>query len=192
MAAIVAAAREPSIGAMRLLWWRDALTGLDAPDAPVPPEPLLAAAAAELVRPARLSGEAVSAIEEGWSALLDADEPGEAEIAVHGEHRGRPLFVMAATLLGALPDDVGTAGEGWALADLGHHLKRTEARRIARARAAELLAGVDIRRWPASLRPLGLLVLLARPDAAMPAGRIRRQGSPKRMLRALAYRLTGR
>ena len=28
--------------------------------------------------------------------------------------------------------------------------------------------------------------------AAMPAGQMRRQGSPRRMLRALAYRLTGR
>jgi phytoene synthase len=191
MASIVAAAREPSIGAMRLIWWRDALTGLDTPGATVPAEPLLAAAAEHLL-PAGPSGETVSAIEEGWSVLLDVEEPGEAEIAAHGEHRGRPLFVMAAAMLGAVPDDIGEAGEGWALADLGHHLRDGEARRFARARAAKLLAGVDIRRWPASLRPLGLLVLLARQDSAMPAGQMRRQGSPKRMFRALAYRLTGR
>ncbi|MET0376783.1 MAG: squalene/phytoene synthase family protein, partial [Rhizorhabdus sp.] len=44
MAAIVAAAREPAIGAMRLLWWRDALAKLDDAEAPVPAEPLLEAA----------------------------------------------------------------------------------------------------------------------------------------------------
>lgn len=190
MAAIVAAAREPSIGAMRLIWWRDALARLNS-DATVPAEPLLAAAA-ELLLPAGASGESVSAIEEGWSALLDAEAPGEAEIAAHGAQRGRPLFVIAATLLGAEPDDIGDAGEGWALADLGHHLRDIEARRFARDRAAALLATVDLHRWPASLRSLGLLVLLARKDAAMPADRMRRQGSPGRLLRALAYRLTGR
>jgi phytoene synthase len=191
MAAIVASARESSIGAMRLIWWRDALTRLDLPDAPVPAEPLLTAAAEHLL-PGGPSGEMVSAIEEGWSALLDADEPGEAEIFAHGEHRGRPLIMMSAALLGAVPDDIGKAGEGWALADLGHHLRGVEARRFARTRAAGLLADVQPGSWPASLRPLGLLILLARLDAAMPADRMRRQGSPKRMFRALAYRLTGR
>lgn len=191
MALIVAAAREPAIGAMRLIWWRDALARLDTPDAPVPAEPLLAAAAEHLL-PAGLSGKALSAIEEGWSALLDAGEPGEAEIDAHGEHRGRPLFALAAHILGAVPDDVARAGEGWALADLGHRLRGIEARRFARCRAAERLAGVDIARWPGSLRPLGLLVLLARQDAAMPAEAVRRQGAPKRMLRALAYRVAGR
>lgn len=191
MAAIVAAAREPSIGAMRLLWWRDALIRLDERDANVPAEPLLTAAAEHLL-PAGTSGTSVSAIEEGWAALLDAEEPGEAEIIAHGEQRGRPLFMISAALLGAVPDDIGSAGEAWALADLGHHLRNTEARRYARTRAAKLLAGVDHGGWPASLRPLGLLILLARLDAAIPADRMRRQGSPKRMFRALAYRLTGR
>lgn len=191
MAAIVAAAREPAIGAMRLVWWRDTLARLDAPDAPVPAEPLLAAVAEHLI-PSRLTGEAVAALEEGWSTLLDAEEPGEAEIAAHGERRGRLLFALAATLLGGLPDDISCAGEGWALTDLGHRLRGIEARSFARARAAAQLADVDIARWPPSLRPLGLLVVLARIDAAMPARRIRRQGAPKRMFRALAYRLTGR
>ena len=191
MASIVAAAREPAIGAMRLIWWRDALAGLDTPGAPVPAEPLLSAAVEQLL-PIRLSGTAIAAIEEGWSALLDGAELGESEIAAHGEHRGGQLFALAARLLGAMPDDVARAGEGWALADLGHRLSGIEQRHFARTRAAERLRDVDIGRWPAALRPLGLLVLMARWDAAMPAGQMRRQGAPKRMFRALAYRLTGR
>lgn len=192
MGTIVAAAGEPAIGAMRLVWWRDALIGLDRRDHAVPAEPLLAAAADQLI-PAGLSGTAIARIEEGWSALLDAEEPGAPEIAAHGEHRGGPLFALAATLLGAsLVEDVALAGEGWALADLGHRLRGADARRFARTRAAGRLARVSIARWPAALRPLGLLVLLARQDAAMPADRLRRQGAPGRLLRALAYRLTGR
>ncbi len=191
LGAIVAAAREPTIGAMRLLWWRDALTRLDDPAAPQPAEPLLAAISTTLL-PTGTSGEALSAIEEGWAALLDEEEPGETEILDHAEARGGPLFALSATLLGTLPDDAAQAGEGWALADLGHRLRDAEARRFARTRAAERLAGVDIVKWSKALRPLGLLVILARADAALATDQQRRQGSPKRLFRALAYRLTGR
>jgi len=140
MGTIVATAREPAIGAMRLLWWRDALTGLDTPGAMPPAEPLL--------------GEMM--------------------------------------LLGAVPEDAGRAGEGWALADLGHRLSDPAARHFAREQAADRLEEVAVGRWPAALRPLGLLATFARGDAAMPAARLRRQGSPKRLFRGLAYRLTGR
>jgi phytoene synthase len=191
MGAIVAAAREPAIGAMRLIWWRDALTRLDEAGLPVPAEPLLAAAAGQLL-PAGLPGGSVAMIEEGWAALLEQEVPSEAEIIAHGERRGRPLFALSAALLGAVPEDIGRAGEGWALAELGHRLRDPEARRFARAAAAERLDEVAIDRWTAALRPLGLLTLLARRDAAMPVEELRRQGSPKRMFRALAYRLTGR
>lgn len=191
MAAIVASAREPAIGAMRLLWWRDALVGLDDPNSPVPAEPLLGAIAATLL-PAGLTGNRLSAIEEGWSALLEAAEPGEAEMEAHAAGRGGRLFTLSAALLGGGPDDAARAGEGWALADLGHRLRDLEARRFARTRAAERLGGVDIARWPVMLKPLGMLVVLARQDAALPAEQLRRQGAPKRLFRALAYRVTGR
>ena len=191
MAAITAAAREPAIAAMRLIWWRDALIRLDAADAPVPAEPLLTMAAATLL-PAGLTGRSLAEIEQGWAALLQHEPPGEAEIIGHAEGRGAPLFTMSATLLGAMPADIAEAGEGWALADLGHRLRDTDGRGLARSLAAGRLAQVDIRRWPATLKPLGLLVLLARQDAALPADRLRRQGAPKRLFRGLAYRLTGR
>lgn len=191
MAAITATAREPAIAAMRLMWWRDALIQLDADDAPSPAEPLLAAAAGALL-PAGIPGRSLSEIEQGWAALLDHEPPSKPEIIGHADGRGAPLFTMSAALLGATPADVGEAGAGWALADLGHRLRDIDGRHVARSIAAARLAHVDIRRWPAILKPLGLLVLLAREDAAMPAGRLRRQGAPKRLLRGLAYRLTGR
>lgn len=191
MAAIVAAAREPTIGEIRLLWWRDALIKLDDANAPVPAEPLLNIAATRLVATG-LQGAAIAGIEEGWSALLEAEEPGETEIAAHGEKRGALLFALSARLLGTVPDDVGHAGEGWALADLGHRMRSATARQFARDRATTALKQVNIARWPSALRPLGLLAILARSDAAMPADQLRRQGAPKRLFRALAYRLIGR
>lgn len=191
MGLIVAATHEPTIGAMRLIWWRDALTRLDMAEAEAPAEPLLAAIAACL-RPAGPSGEALAALEDGWAALLEEEEPGEVQILTHAARRGGPLFELSAGLLGVAPADLALAGEGWALADLGHRLRYASARQFARSQAAERLRAVDIGRWPAQLRPLGLLALLARQDAALPADKFRRQGSPKRLLRALAYRLTGR
>lgn len=191
MGAIVAAAREPAIGAMRLLWWRDALARLDDREAPVPAEPLLEAAARLLVD-ADIAGTALAGIEEGWAALLDSEEPGDAEIVAHGDLRGARLFALSAQLLGGIPDDAARAGMGWALADLGHRLRDPDGRRFARDRALAMLADVDIGRWPATLRPLGLLTVLARRDARMPPAELRRQGAPKRLFRALAYRLTRR
>ncbi len=191
MGAIVAAAREPAIGAMRLMWWRDALAALDAPGARAPAEPLLIALE-KMVLPRGATGVALGAIEEGWSALLDEEEPGIEAIMLHGRARGGALFAACATLLGADADGVERAGEGWALADLGHRLRSAEARGFARARARALLATVPLRGWPAALRAIGLLAVLAKRDAAMPVEVTRQQGSPGRVLRAFAYGLTGR
>lgn len=191
MAAIVAAAREPAIGAMRLLWWRDALARLDDIHAPVPAEPLLVRAAALCVS-GGVKGADLAGIEEGWSALLDAEEPDEAAIRLHGAARGARLFAIAATVLGSVTHDIAPAGEGWALADLGHRLRGQDARAFARQLAMKRLAAVDVRHWPSPLRPLGVLTLLARRDAASPPANLRRQGAPGRVLRAAVYGMTGR
>jgi len=188
LGAIVAAAREPAIGAMRLLWWRDALIRLDDPAAIVPAEPLLAAIAEQLL-PAGLSGAALAELEEGWAALLDDAEPGEDAILHHGAWRGGRLFVLSAKLLGDESDDIVIGGEGWALADLSHRLSFAEGRAFARRTAREKLAAIMPGRWPG---PLGMLILLAKRDAAMPAAKQRRQGSPARLARSLVYYIFGR
>jgi phytoene synthase len=191
MAGIVAAAREPTIGTMRLIWWRDALIRLDHPGVPVAAEPLLASVAA-LSGYYGIRGTDLALMEEGWSALLEADNPDEAAIRLHGAARGGHLFVIAGQVLGANANDLAAAGEGWALADLGHRLRDIQARGVARRLAAERLNQVAIGRWSRSLRPLGLLTLLAKRDAAVGAAIIRRQGAPARILRAAFYGLTGR
>lgn len=185
---IVATAREPMVGAIRLAWWREALEALDR-DRP-PPEPLLQELS-KTVLPAGISGAELAAIEAGWAALLASDPPDRASIERHGRLRGRPLFALAARVLtGAECTEAATAGEGWALADLAARIGDPGAAAIANARAADLLSSLSGFRWPVALRPLGALAMLARHDATS-AG-IRRQGSPLRVARAMLHRLTGR
>jgi 15-cis-phytoene synthase len=185
---VVAAAREPMIGAIRLAWWREALEALD--HAPPPPEPLLVEIAATLL-PEGISGKALAEIEAGWAALLQSDPPDDDAIENHGRLRGWPLFFLAARLLaGAGCEQAGRAGEGWALADLGSRLSDPAAAARANARAAAVLRELTGFRWPAALRPLGALAMLARQDATSPQAR--RQGSPARLARIMFHRLTGR
>ncbi len=85
---IVASTREPMIGEMRLVWWRDALVRLDG-SAP-PGEPLLQALSRDVL-PAGLTGAEMSAMEEGWAVLLPADHVGPSERAIHARARRPPL-----------------------------------------------------------------------------------------------------
>lgn len=176
---IALVARDPTIGLMRLTWWADALTRLDA--APVPAEPLLRALARD-VPESGVSGAALAGLVDGWFRILD----GEADLAAYAAERGAGLFALAARLLGAQDARAAQVGEGWVLADLarGWPALADPARVMARRR----LAGCYERRWPTALRPLGALGLLARSDLDPK----NRPGSPRRIARLLAHRLTGR
>ena len=187
LGAIVSAAREPTIGLLRLAWWREALERLDR--APAPAEPLLSAVADQLI-PKGVSGAALAALEQGWAALLDG-EPDPEALARHGREHGGRLFEAAATLLAPsvpLPG-VAAAGTGWGLADLADHHSNGSVRAEARRQAAVALAAAPTR-WPGPLRPLGALTLMARRDLARDGPPDR--GSPGRVARMLAMRLTGR
>jgi len=183
LAGIVAATTEPTIGLIRLAWWREALERLDREDPPA--EPLLQALAE--LRPLGVSGQALSEIEDGWAALLEGDAD-DAAMARHATARGATLFVLAGRLLQADPDPrLAAAGQGWALADLGHRHSSADVRERARTKARATFPRTG---WPKALRPLGMLATLARADAGVSG--TRRQGAPGRLLRMLALRLTGR
>ncbi len=186
MGAIVATTTEPMIGLMRLAWWREALEKLD--HDPAPAEPLLRDIATHIL-PHGVFGASLGAIEDGWAALLDEEDQARA-VARHGRERGRWLFAAAATILGVQDSRLGIAGEGWALADLAHRHSKEEVRALARDKARKVLAMIPPRRWPRRARPLAMLAALAGTDATGEGAR--RQGSPKRMLRMLVMRLTGR
>jgi phytoene synthase len=184
MGAIVGTTTEPMIGLMRLAWWREALERLDR-DKP-PAEPLLALLAMHVL-PHHVTGQALSDIEGGWTALIDGGD----DVALrHGQERGRGLFVAAARLLGATDDRLPKAGEAWALADLAHRHSDEAVRAAARSRAVDAAKAIAGGGWSGAARPLAALAVLAARDAADPGPR--RQGSPGRLLRMLALRLTGR
>ncbi len=182
---IVATTTEPMIGLVRLAWWREALETLDT--APTAGEPLLQQLAGTLS--ARVSPATLAAIEDGWAAMLDGGMDADA-IARHGRERGGALFRAAADWLGAADADIEAAGAGWALADLGHRHSDATVRETARAQANALLAPLRARRWSRAALPLAALATLAARDAATTGAR--RQGSPARLLRLLALRLTRR
>lgn len=102
LADVVTSSSQPALGAIRLVWWREALEKLD--HHPAPPEPRLQAVVAELL-PRGVSGAALARLEDGWATLLDEEPDGERVRA-----RGEALFAIGAKLLGG--DDPGLAPAG--------------------------------------------------------------------------------
>jgi phytoene synthase len=187
LGSILAGGREPMISRIKLAWWREALEKLDREAAPA--EPALQSAAAAIL-PRGVTGAELAAMEEGWSVLL-ADEALTADdLALYAAARGARLFRAGAILLGGASDAATEqAGEAWALVDLARHSGNQPdadaALEAARARFAE-------RRWPARLRPLGMLAALSRRDAEPDRPRWEEPGAPRRMARMMRHRLTGR
>ena len=184
LGAVLVVGREPMISRIRLAWWRESLEKLDL--APPPAEPVLESVARFLL-PAGLSGAGLAGMEAGWSVLADPGPLSANDLDVHARKRGGLLFDFAARLLGAATSDIAAGGETWALVDLARRSSNPAeaAAALAAARARPMPA-----RWPAPLRPLGMLAFLARRDAER--GTVERQGSPQRVLRMLGHRLTGR
>lgn len=178
MADVVEKASEPTLAAIKLAWWRDRLEALDQGE--VPAEPRLQAVASELL-PRGVTGEALAAIEPGWSTMLD-EYPSRDLI----DTRGAAVFRAAAKLLNAPVDDelaqAGTLYSSWDLA--------------RRERSyAQLLLGPPIRemRFPREVRPITALAALAVRDMRRPGllG-LEQEATPGRALALLRHRLTGR
>lgn len=186
LGAVLASGREPMISRIRLAWWRDSLEKLDRE--PAPAEPVLEALARHLL-PAGIAGAELAAMAEGWAILLKPDPLLADDLDAYAAARGGSLFRFSARLLGASDQPVEAGGEAWALADLARHSASRED--VAAALEAALARQVP-RRWPARLRPLGMLAMLARRDAERGAAAREPQGAPARMLRMLRHRLTGR
>ncbi|MHA6723042.1 squalene/phytoene synthase family protein [Sphingomonas sp. RS2018] len=179
LADIVRTTRDPMVGQMRLTWWHGALTALDS--AAPPAQPVLRDLAA-LVLPG-VSGAALAVMVEGWEVLLEGDEADPAaRAALHATARGRTLFEAAATVLGGDLANVGSAGEGWAAAELAARSREPTLAAAADRLATDRLAGFPTTRWPHALRPLGAMALLARDRTRAPA---------RRFGRILYHRLAG-
>lgn len=186
LGSVLVTGREPMIGQIRFAWWREALEKLDRERPPA--EPMLEAVARHLL-PAGLTGAELAAMEMGWTVLLSPEPLGPEDLDLHARERGGRLFALSARLLGADEPSVAVAGEVWALVDLAR--RTTQEAKVRAALAAAQHRAAAPGRWPAALRPLGMLAALARGDAARGLP-LEPRGSPARMLRMLSHRITGR
>jgi phytoene synthase len=187
LASVLSTGKEPLISQIRLAWWRESLEKLDTDRAPQ--EPVLQALAEHVVT-AGISGAELSAMEAGWAVLLSAEPLSEADLELYASARGGLLFRYTARLLGEPAPGAGieAGGGAWALIDLARH--STDAPDAEAA--AEAARRIEPYRWPARLRPLGMLAVLARRDAEPGRPRWEPQGAPRRMLRMMRHRLTGK
>jgi 15-cis-phytoene synthase len=187
LSSILSTGREPAISQIRLAWWREALEKLDS--ASPPAEPVLAALARHVL-PAGLSGAELAEMEAGWAVLLSPGPLSAADLRLYASARGALLFRCTARLLGeaASMPAVEAGGRAWALIDLARHSADAADAEAALSAAATAAPW----RWPAPLRPLGMLAMLAVRDAEPGRPRWERQGAPRRMLRMLGHRFTGK
>jgi phytoene synthase len=111
MGDVVARATQPTLGAVKLAWWRERLEEVD--QGIVPAEPRLRVVAEQLL-PRGVSGAELAALEDGWATLLEEQvEP--QRIA----NRGALLFRLGGRLLGADDERLADAGALVALVSVG-------------------------------------------------------------------------
>jgi phytoene synthase len=125
-------------------------------------------------------------MEEGWAAIVPGEVLTGEALETYAAARGGRLFALAARLLAGTEDREGEGGRLWALVDLARHITDKDERQAVLAAAANVPRPG---RWPKRLRPIGMLAALARRDLARGP---ERPGSPARMLRMMAHRVTGR
>jgi phytoene synthase len=126
-----------------------------------------------------------------WEHLIADGALSREDMEAFARLRGGQFFRLAARALGGDSSPwIERAGEAWALADLARRSRDA-------GEAAAVLVSVReraavIRGWPAMLRPLGMLAMLAVRDAERGPDRLEPIGSPRRMMAMLRYRLIGR
>lgn len=177
MGDVVVRSSQPTLGAIKLAWWRERLEELD--QGKVPAEPRLQAAAQELL-PRGVSGVDLAGLEAGWAGLLQ-EAPDMASLAA----RGTKLFQLATQLLDEPFEDatIGEAGRIFAGVDAGRrnivqiHPRRTRSHHL------------KIRR---EVRPLTALAALAARDLRHGGPPFEGQGTPGRAWTLMRHRLTGR
>lgn len=169
---VVATTTEPLIGQMRLTWWHDRLTALDAGE--VPAEPVMAALAG-VVGAHAVSGAALAGLVEGWEALLEPLPLAEAELQTFATKRGDGLFASSAQIMAS--SVVPGLGAGWALIDFAAHCSDS----ITRQRAISLFSAKPIR----GPKPLQILARIAQHKALLPIDQIMMPLSRWAVLRAV-------
>jgi 15-cis-phytoene synthase len=173
---VVATTTEPMIGQMRLTWWHERLTGLDAGEAPA--EPVLAALR-DVVRLHDVTGAMLAGLVEGWEVLLDPLPLSDDVLRTYADKRGDGLFALSARVIGR--PVIAGLGAGWALIDFATHCSDQVTAERAWAMAGDILAGAG---WTAP-KPLRILSLIAKARASAPFAELARPVSRWAMLRAV-------
>lgn len=181
---IFLSAREAAFTEIKLAWWEERLRALR--DGVVPPEPLLR----QLATTTAIEASDLAGIADGWRALL-AGELSQDVLTAHARGRGRGLVRAGAAALGReATGPMLLAGEGHALVELAATRLLPEERHRTLAVARDRFDQVDRIVWPRPLRPMGMLIALARGDAER--GKVGRIGSPGRVARMAWHALSGR
>ena len=177
LAEVVTSSTQPTLGAIRLAWWREALERLDHQGPP--PEPRLQDAAAQLLTRG-ITGRELAGLEEGWAAMLE-EAP---DLKLAGE-RGARLFRLGARLLGVEYGDetLGAAGRLYAGVGLG----RRGLLDIDRESIGAVGSKIERR-----ARPLTALAVLAARDLRRGGPPFEPEATPGRAAALLAHRLFGR
>ena len=172
MGDVVARATEPTLAAIKLVWWREQLEKLDTERPPA--EPRLQAAAAELL-PRGITGHELAGLEAGWAAILQ-DPP---DLAAVGD-RGAIVFELGARLLGVeFTIAIGEAGRLFAMVD------------FARRTGLEVAAMSLAQRIPRRARPLTGLAALAARDLRRGGPPFEPEATPGRSWALIRHRISG-
>ncbi len=173
---VVATTTEPMIGQMRLTWWHERLTGLDAGE--VPAEPVLAALH-DVVRHHDVTGAMLAGIVEGWEVLLEPLPLGDDALRALAIERGDGLFALSAQIIGATVS--AGLGAGWALIDFAAHCSDQVTAERAWAMAARLFKETAV----TGPKPLRILTKIARAKAMRPVDEMTQPVSRWQLLRAV-------
>ena len=113
--------------------------------------------------PRRVSGEELSALEDGWLPLLEPF-PWRQEVAEALKLRGRILFGIGARLLGGDAEDGEAAGALWSLVDGARHCTDVHSRMFLMDEARAAIGELPTARPPRALRRLTGLAAMAAHD----------------------------
>ncbi|MEP6786345.1 MAG: squalene/phytoene synthase family protein [Sphingomonadales bacterium] len=150
LGSIVVSTTQPMVGQMRMTWWHEALTTLQA--GVQRGEPILDALAEHVVGSHDIAGPVLARLVEGWEVLLDPLPFEEDVLQTYGEARGDRLFTLSAQMLGQSCDN--GAGRGWALTDFALRCSDPGTGKRAGMLARQALAKARIGRLPRALRVL--------------------------------------
>ena len=159
---IVATTTEPTLGAIRMAWWREQLDELEY-GASTPAEPRLIAVSDELLLRA-IRGKELSELEVAWQPLLEPF-PWKGAAADGLRLRGRILFGISARILGGDPQETESAGALWSLVDGARHCTDLHSRMFLLDEARRAIAELPRHKPPKFLRRLTQLAAMAAHDA---------------------------